>query len=131
MQYSPFKVNRRFGGTCGLHLQGQRIRQLRNQREAHSKQSSFRGLHGVISQEIGLFITTAVKTSNLTIRLFSVSALNGSRTVQVISRAFLKSIFSELFRVEAGQNTSTVVLRVVEGDQKRGRYLKPPCPWWT
>jgi hypothetical protein len=25
MPCSPLKVNRRFGGTCGLHLQGRRI----------------------------------------------------------------------------------------------------------
>jgi hypothetical protein len=30
---SPLKVNRRFGRTCHLHLQGRRIRQARNQRE--------------------------------------------------------------------------------------------------
>jgi hypothetical protein len=31
---SPFKVNRRFGGTCRLHLQVLRISQARNYREA-------------------------------------------------------------------------------------------------
>jgi hypothetical protein len=30
---SPLKVNRRFGGTCRLHLQGRRISRARNQRE--------------------------------------------------------------------------------------------------
>jgi hypothetical protein len=30
---SPLKVNRHFGGTCRLHLQGGRIRQARNQRD--------------------------------------------------------------------------------------------------
>jgi hypothetical protein len=34
---SPLKVNRRFGGTCYLHLQSPRIRQARNQREADGK----------------------------------------------------------------------------------------------
>jgi hypothetical protein len=33
---SPLKVNRHFGGTCRLHLQGRRIGQPRNQREAGS-----------------------------------------------------------------------------------------------
>jgi hypothetical protein len=28
---SPLKVNRRFGGTCRLHLQGRKISQARNQ----------------------------------------------------------------------------------------------------
>jgi hypothetical protein len=35
---SPLKVNWRFGGACDLHLQGRRIRQARNQCEAHNKQ---------------------------------------------------------------------------------------------
>jgi hypothetical protein len=70
---SPLKVNRRFVGTRCLHLQGRRIREARNQREAGIKQSSailperrlaFNGLHGVKSQKIELFITTAVRTSN-------------------------------------------------------------------
>jgi hypothetical protein len=30
---SPLKVNRRFGGTCRLHLQGRRICRARDQRE--------------------------------------------------------------------------------------------------
>jgi hypothetical protein len=37
---SPLKANRRFGGICRPHLQGQRISQARNQSEALSKQSS-------------------------------------------------------------------------------------------
>jgi hypothetical protein len=37
---SPLKANRCFGGTCCLHLQGQRISQRINQNEAGSKQSS-------------------------------------------------------------------------------------------
>jgi hypothetical protein len=35
----PLKVNWRFGGICRLHLQGKRISQEKNQREAGSKQS--------------------------------------------------------------------------------------------
>jgi hypothetical protein len=46
---SPLKVNRRFGGTCHLHLQCQRISQANKQREAGSKQ-------------ILVFLTTAVRT---------------------------------------------------------------------
>jgi hypothetical protein len=37
--YNLLKVNRRFGGTCRLHVQSRRIRQERNKREADSKQS--------------------------------------------------------------------------------------------
>jgi hypothetical protein len=37
--WSPLKVNRRFGGTCWFLLQGWRIIQARNLRQASSKQS--------------------------------------------------------------------------------------------
>jgi hypothetical protein len=37
---SPLKVNRRFGGTCHVHLQCWRISQARNQCEAGGKQNS-------------------------------------------------------------------------------------------
>jgi hypothetical protein len=33
---SPSKISQHFGGTCCLHLQGQRISQARNQQEAGS-----------------------------------------------------------------------------------------------
>jgi hypothetical protein len=51
--FSPLKVNRRFGGTRRLHVQGRRISQARNQRKAGGK--ALNGLHGVISQKIELF----------------------------------------------------------------------------
>jgi hypothetical protein len=31
---SPLKINRRFEGTCRLHLQGRKITHIRNQHEA-------------------------------------------------------------------------------------------------
>jgi hypothetical protein len=37
---SPLKVNRRFGGTCRLHFQGQSISQAGNNHEAGNKQNS-------------------------------------------------------------------------------------------
>jgi hypothetical protein len=40
---NPLKVGRRFGGTCRLHHQGRRISQARNQHEAGSKQSLYKG----------------------------------------------------------------------------------------
>jgi hypothetical protein len=69
---SPLNVNRRFLGTCRLHLQGLRIRQARNKREAGSERSylchigleatipskrrlTFNGVHGVIAQEMKLY----------------------------------------------------------------------------
>jgi hypothetical protein len=78
---SSLKVNRCFGGTCRLHLQGRRISQVRNQHEAGSNKSSascwllallifrpwrwrrhappkcrlsFNGLHSFMFQKIGL-----------------------------------------------------------------------------
>jgi hypothetical protein len=90
---SPLSCNRRFGGNYRLHLQGRRIISARTSRQAGSKQIIFQpenryckkievagrlelgppkrwlqlnGLHGVISQKMILFITTAVKTSNQT-----------------------------------------------------------------
>jgi hypothetical protein len=47
---SPLSVNRRFGGEYPPHLQGRR--------------NKFSKKPGVISQEMVLFITTAVKISN-------------------------------------------------------------------
>jgi hypothetical protein len=56
--YSVEKFTDVSGATCRLHLQGRRISQAGNQCEAGGKQS---GLHGVISQNKELFITTAVE----------------------------------------------------------------------
>jgi hypothetical protein len=80
----PLKVNRRFGGTCVLSLQGRRLNQARNQSEADSKWIpfsrgflawpflrpwrwrwhvppkrllTFNGLHDVTSQNRELFVT--------------------------------------------------------------------------
>jgi hypothetical protein len=39
MPCSPLKVDRRFGATCRLHLQGRRLSQTTHQREGGSKQS--------------------------------------------------------------------------------------------
>jgi hypothetical protein len=74
---SPLSFNRRFGGTYRLHLQGRR----NGFSKPASKVASWRWrryvppkrrlkpnrLHGIISQKMILFITTAVKTSNPTI----------------------------------------------------------------
>jgi hypothetical protein len=45
--WSPLKVNRHFGGTCCLHLQGWRISQERNQREAGSKENLLSRIRGL------------------------------------------------------------------------------------
>jgi hypothetical protein len=42
MPCSPLKINGRFGETCRLHIQDQRISQARNQNEAGSKQSKLK-----------------------------------------------------------------------------------------
>jgi hypothetical protein len=75
---SPLKVNRRFGGAYRPYLQGQRISQARNQRDAVSKHSdcylrrrlTFNGLHGVICQKVELFITTAVREPQIPLYKF-------------------------------------------------------------
>jgi hypothetical protein len=69
---SPLKLNRRFGGTCRLHLQGWRVSRGRNQHEPGSKiacisyclpppkrRLTFNGLRRIISQKTELFITKA------------------------------------------------------------------------
>jgi hypothetical protein len=40
MPCSPLKINLRFGETCRLHLQGQKVIQAKMQHEAISKQTS-------------------------------------------------------------------------------------------
>jgi hypothetical protein len=49
---TPLKVDRGFGGKFPIHLQGRRITEARNKREAGSKRLNFNGLHGVTSQKI-------------------------------------------------------------------------------
>jgi hypothetical protein len=67
---SPVKVNRRFGRTCRLHLQGRTVSHASNQHEAGSR-LNFTGLHGVTCQKIELFIATAVRRSYPTCSLSS------------------------------------------------------------
>jgi hypothetical protein len=56
--YSPLKINRSLGETYYLHLQGQRIRQTRNELESRWQSDpcllTCSGLHGIISQKVGL-----------------------------------------------------------------------------
>jgi hypothetical protein len=80
---SPLSVNRRFGGTYRRNLQGRKISRARYQRESScstylwtlrwrwnvplKRRLNLNGLHGVISQKMVLFITTALRSSNLQI----------------------------------------------------------------
>jgi hypothetical protein len=92
---SPFSFNQRFGETYRLHLQSRRNTFSKTSKQAGDKQKpnacflvllnlflrpwrwrpyvppkrqwKLNGLHGVISQKMILFITTAVKTSNSTL----------------------------------------------------------------
>jgi hypothetical protein len=85
---SPMKVNRSFGGTSRLHLQGRRISQTGNQSESRwqaelsrwflawhilrpsrsrrnvppKRLLTFNRLHAVTSQKTELFLTTAAST---------------------------------------------------------------------
>jgi hypothetical protein len=47
------KVKRHCGGTCHLHLQGQRISQARNHREADSKQEALHNEKGNANNILG------------------------------------------------------------------------------
>jgi hypothetical protein len=58
---SPLSFKHRFGGTYRLHLQGLSWRWRRY--IPPKRRLKLNGLHGVISQKMILFITTAVKTS--------------------------------------------------------------------
>jgi hypothetical protein len=80
--YNPRKDSRRFRETCHLHLQDRRINQARNQHETALLAACFtlisclaypsllktemKCLHGVVSQTMELYMTTAVGVSNLT-----------------------------------------------------------------
>jgi hypothetical protein len=75
MPYGPLEANRRFGGTSACHLLSRWylaqliFRPWRWRRYVSPKRwLTFSGLHGVISEKIVLFITTAVRTSSLTIQ---------------------------------------------------------------
>jgi hypothetical protein len=61
-------VNRQFGGTYRLHLQGRReiIRNSAREASVPPKRRLTPFLHGAASQKTAFFIVTAVKTSNLT-----------------------------------------------------------------
>jgi hypothetical protein len=60
---SLMKVNRRFGGTCRLYLQSST---LKMEAICSSETSTFNGPHCIVSQNIELFLTTAVRNSNPT-----------------------------------------------------------------
>jgi hypothetical protein len=94
---SPLNVNRRFGRTYRLHLQGQDNKLRKKLAWKHpllaicfhagfflsllfwpwkwrryvppKRRLTFKGLHSVISQNMVLFITTAMRTSNSTLNL--------------------------------------------------------------
>jgi hypothetical protein len=63
---SLLSCNRRFGGTYRLHLQGRRNNFSKKPASKQNNWLTLNGLHGVISQKLILFITTAVRTSNPT-----------------------------------------------------------------
>jgi hypothetical protein len=75
MLCSPFKVNRRFGGIW----------------------LSFNGLHGVISQRTEIFITTTLRTSNLT-QNFDVWEVWGLPVLQ-------DNAFQQTFRIFRSKNS--------------------------
>jgi hypothetical protein len=80
MLCSPLKINWRFGRTCSAcHLLSWWflvwliLGPCRWRRHVPPKRwLTFKGLHGVISQEVELYITTAVRTSNSTNFLWNI-----------------------------------------------------------
>jgi hypothetical protein len=65
--FSTLKVKRRFGVTCRLHLRRRRISRARNHHEAGGKATrssetsiDFKGLHGVISTKMLLFVQLCI-----------------------------------------------------------------------
>jgi hypothetical protein len=105
------EFNRRFGKTYGHHFQGQ-ISRARYQRESRwqadwrwcvspKRRLTFSWLHGVVSQKIVVFITTAVRTSNPTsinladiliinlITLFQLLPLLPHEESEVMNRVFI------------------------------------------
>jgi hypothetical protein len=91
MLCGPMRVNRRFGGTYRLLLQGESLfitcfhagflLSLFFDPEdggdvLPKRRSTFNGRHGVLSQKMVLFITTAVRTSNPTkLQFYTITGL--------------------------------------------------------
>jgi hypothetical protein len=87
---NPLKFNRRFGGTCHLHLQSQRIHQARHQHKTGSIERtwrrhvlqtlrlSFKTLHGVIAQKLELYLWI-----DPYIRWKEISFVNGGRPIGI------------------------------------------------
>jgi hypothetical protein len=148
---SLLKVNRRFGGTYRLHLQGRRIRRASNQRESRrqaeqgwflarlilrpwrwrqyvtpKRRLTFTGLHGVISQKIVLFITTALRTSNpsstyLIIRVVPSSIL--TLTVRAVPRVMRVWVPQQTWICWTDESLTTAALYPTAGYQKAGNGL--------
>jgi hypothetical protein len=119
----PLKINRGFGRTCRLHLQGPRI----SQHKAGSRQ----GRLWVISQKIKLSITAAVITSNPTTKFISTQCdvcrlsfcsfatvdsclLNTNtridRKFKIISNVLVKHFYSQLESVHSGRQIAQIAL---------------------
>jgi hypothetical protein len=79
--FSPMKVNRLFGGTCRLCLQGRNMTHARNQHEASSKRLhvapkrrlTFNRLNGVVRQKIGLLCVRVLSAFCIQILVLFVS----------------------------------------------------------
>jgi hypothetical protein len=94
---SPLKANRRFTAICCHHLEGRRISQPRNQREAGKQQSQSRlisnGILGIVSQNIELFNN-----------LFSLIMLTDS------FRTLLPSVYCKMKVLYKYENISTCII---------------------
>jgi hypothetical protein len=120
MLCSPLKVNRRFGGSCCLHLQGQRnVKKEKSVNQITSiapcwflawlilllwrwkrhglpvRQLTSNWLHDVISQKMELFIIIAVRTSSPTwfyCRFREIDSCNYNLDVSIIWHSFLQNV---------------------------------------
>jgi hypothetical protein len=70
--YSPLSINRRFGGTYSLHLQGKKISRARNQRETRCviSQKMVLWMINVLNNESPLYIF--IKILNIPTEVFEV-----------------------------------------------------------
>jgi hypothetical protein len=134
--YSQLRVKGLFGKTYRLHLQGRRINGARNQDEnrwqvchrpwrwrwyVRSKRLlAFSWLHIVISQNIGLFITTGVRNS-IPVKSVCLCVLSPTRTALTDETEY--AAFSHLH----SNHGNTTCLLTARAHRCRNKYDSSAC----
>jgi hypothetical protein len=95
---SPLKVNQQLRWICCLHTQGQRL--------SHARNADFTALY-IISQKMGLFITTAVRSSNLTLHSTFTSSRDQIHTFTTVT-SYTLLLYSENFKLIYFSTTNIV-----------------------